>query len=95
MRRKKQTQNHSLAIPLIVGGAAITAIDVARRAFRHAQLFCPESAPAKSWDPADYGIPRAAVTEHWLETPEVEILYGWYCRSPRPVASAFYCHGNT
>lgn len=95
MRRRKQPQSYRIAIPLIVGGAAITAIDLVRRAFRHAQLFCPAAEPVKSWDPADYGIPRDAVAEHWLETPDGELLYGWYCRSPRPVASAVYCHGNT
>jgi len=82
-------------MPLLVGGAALTAIDIARRMYRHAQLFCPATEPVKTWDPADYGIPRDAVTEHWFETPDGELLYGWYCRAEEPVASAVYCHGNT
>ncbi|HEY3054311.1 MAG TPA: alpha/beta fold hydrolase [Thermoanaerobaculia bacterium] len=93
MRRGKQLRQ--IAIPLIVGGAAIAAIDVARRVFRHTQLFCPSAEPLRTWDPADYGIPRRAVKEQWFETPDGELLYGWYCRSPHPVASAVFCHGNT
>jgi alpha-beta hydrolase superfamily lysophospholipase len=49
----------------------------------------------KSWDPADYGIPPEQVTEEWFETPDGEFLYGWYCRSKAPIASALFCHGNT
>jgi uncharacterized protein len=93
--RRRKKQFFQLVTPLIVGGAAITAIDLARRVFRHVQLFCPSPDPVKSWDPADYGIPRQAVEEHWIETPDGELLHSWYCRSPRPVASALYCHGNT
>lgn len=48
-----------------------------------------------SWNPEDYGIPRGQVDELWFETADGAMLYGWYCRSPRPVASALYCHGNT
>lgn len=92
MRAAKQFRQ--IAVPLIVGATAIAAIDVARRVFRHAQLFAPSPEPAKSWDPADYGIPREAVEEHLFETSDGEMLYSWYCRSPRPVASAVYCHGN-
>jgi fermentation-respiration switch protein FrsA (DUF1100 family) len=81
--------------PLIVGGAAIATLDLARRLFRHAQLFSPSPNPAKSWNPADYGVSPDAIQEHWFETPDGEVLYGWYCRSPRAVASAVFCHGNT
>jgi hypothetical protein len=49
----------------------------------------------KSWNPADYGIPAGAVEKQWFETPDGELLYGWYCRSPRPIASGVFCHGNT
>ncbi|HSP13521.1 MAG TPA: alpha/beta hydrolase [Thermoanaerobaculia bacterium] len=94
MRRRKKPLGQ-FVIPLIVGGAAITAIDLARRVFRHVRLFCPSPLPMKSWDPADYGIPRQAVQDHWIETPDGELLHAWYCRSPRPIASAVYCHGNT
>jgi fermentation-respiration switch protein FrsA (DUF1100 family) len=92
LRKKKET---NLLMPLVVGGAALTAIDVARRLFRHTQLFCPSPDPVKSWDPADYGVPRDSVEEHWIETPDGEVLHAWYCRSPHPIASALYCHGNT
>jgi alpha-beta hydrolase superfamily lysophospholipase len=49
----------------------------------------------KSWNPSDYGIPDRAVEEHWIETPDGEHLYAWYCRSANPVASGVFCHGNT
>lgn len=94
MRRKKQTESNIL-MPLVIGGAALTGIEMARRIYRHAHLFCPETEPVKGWDPVDYGVPPDAVTEHWFETPDGELLYGWYCRSPHPIASALYCHGNT
>jgi uncharacterized protein len=93
VRRGKQVRQ--IAVPLIVSGtAAIVAFDVGRRIFRHAQLFAPSPKPSKSWDPADYGIPREAVEEHRFETPDGEVLYGWYCRAPRPIASTVFCHGN-
>ncbi len=95
MRRKKQTQIQKIATPLLVGGAALTAIEIARRMYRHAQLFCPATDPVKTWDPTDYGVPPGVTTEHWFETPDGEILYGWYCRTPQPVGSLVYCHGNT
>jgi alpha-beta hydrolase superfamily lysophospholipase len=80
---------------LLIGGAAFVAADLARRAFRHMQLFCPERKAVKSWNPEDYGVPRERVEEQWFETPDGEMLYGWYCRAENPVASAVYCHGNT
>ena len=92
MRRERKLRQ--LAIPLIVGGAALTALDVARRVFRHTQLFAPSPDPVRSWNPADYGIAPKAVEEHWVDTPDGERLYGWYCRAARPVASALFCHGN-
>jgi uncharacterized protein len=92
-RRKKR--DASLALPLIAGSLAFMAgADLARRIYRQSQLFAPSPLPEKSWDPLDYGIPRSAVEEHWLETPDGELLYAWYCRSEKPVASALFCHGN-
>lgn len=73
----------------------VTAAELARRIYRHTQLFAPSPDPVKSWNPADYGIPEGAVEEQWFETPDGELLYGWYCRAKRPIASALFCHGNT
>ena len=93
-RAKRKPKNH-LALPLIAGVVAFAAgADLARRMFRLTQLFDPSPDPEKTWDPLDYGIPRAAVEEHWLETPDGELLYAWYCRSEQPIASALFCHGN-
>ncbi|HWW62857.1 MAG TPA: alpha/beta fold hydrolase, partial [Thermoanaerobaculia bacterium] len=82
-------------MPLLVGSAAIAAADIARRIFRHTQIFCPSPDPVKTWNPADYGIPDGAVEEVSFETPDGEELYGWYCRSEKPIASGVFCHGNT
>ncbi len=95
MRRKKQTIGDAAALPLMIGGAFVLALDVARRIYRRTQLFCPERNPVKSWNPADYGIPPEAVEEHWIETPDGEQLYAWYCRAKDPKASGVFCHGNT
>ncbi|HEX8169009.1 MAG TPA: alpha/beta fold hydrolase [Thermoanaerobaculia bacterium] len=81
-------------MPLLLGGAAVAA-DFGRRAYRNSQLFCPSREPVLSWNPADYGIPEGAVEEQWIETPDGEVLHGWYCRAERPVASGIFCHGNT
>jgi uncharacterized protein len=94
-RRKKSALGEGAAVPLLVGGVAVAAAEIGRRVYRRNQLFCPEKAPVKSWNPEDYGIPKAAVEEHWIETPDGEQLYAWYCRSAKPVASAVFCHGNT
>jgi alpha-beta hydrolase superfamily lysophospholipase len=83
------------AKPLIVGGVAVLALDVARRIFRHTQLFAPSRDPVISWNPEDYGIPADRVDEHWFESEDGSMLHAWYCRAERPVASALYCHGNT
>jgi hypothetical protein len=80
---------------LLIGGAAFIAADLARRAFRRMQLFCPERKAVKSWNPEDYGVPRDRVEEQRFETPDGEMLYGWYCRAENPIASAIFCHGNT
>ncbi|HUP44900.1 MAG TPA: alpha/beta fold hydrolase [Thermoanaerobaculia bacterium] len=94
MRRRRKKSNPALPL-LAAGGAVLTAAELARRVYRHTQLFCPSPDPVKSWDPKDYGIPDGAVEEHWFETPDGELLYGWYCRAKKPVASALFCHGNT
>lgn len=96
MRRKtKNLLLHELANSLLIGGAAVLALDLGRRLFRRSQLFCPEREPLISWDPQDYGIPRERTEELRFETDDGEELYGWYCRSKNPIASALYCHGNT
>lgn len=94
-RRKKAAVAEAASTYLLIGGAALAGIDIARRIYRHTQMFCPERAPARSWDPADYGIPRERVTDEWFETPDGELLYGWYLRAENPIASAVFCHGNT
>jgi alpha-beta hydrolase superfamily lysophospholipase len=71
------------------------AADIARRVYRRTQIFCPAREPLKSWNPTDYGIPEGAVEEHWIETPDGELLHAWYCRAEQPVASGVFCHGNT
>jgi fermentation-respiration switch protein FrsA (DUF1100 family) len=94
-RRKNTALTDALAFPLLVGGALLAAGEIGRRLYRHTQLFCPSHEPLRSWDPADYGIPDGAVEEHWIETPDGESLYAWYCRSEKPIASSVFCHGNT
>jgi len=96
MRRRKRNRiaGEVLALPLILGGA-LAGAEIGRRLFRRAQLFCPTREPLKSWDPTDYGIPQGAVEEHWIETPDGELLHAWYCRAKNPVASGVFCHGNT
>jgi alpha-beta hydrolase superfamily lysophospholipase len=84
-----------LSVPLIVGGATVVALDVARRLFRSARLFLPTRDPVKSWNPADYGIAPEYAEELWIETSDGEKLHAWYLRAKNPIASALYCHGNT
>ncbi len=79
----------------MVGGAVLAALDIARRIFRHMRIFSPDRAPVKSWDPSDYGIPRDRVKEEWFEAPDGEMLYSWYLRAEKPIASTVFCHGNT
>jgi fermentation-respiration switch protein FrsA (DUF1100 family) len=97
VRRAKKHRGfaETAATPLIAGGLAVVALDIARRVFRHTQLFCPSREPEKSWNPADYGIDRELVDELWFETDDGEMLHGWYCRAEKPIASAVLCHGNT
>jgi alpha-beta hydrolase superfamily lysophospholipase len=84
------------ALPwLLGGGAAIAALELARRIYRQSQIFEPIREPLRSWDPADYGIPAGTVEELWIDTPDGERLHAWYARAPQPRASALFCHGNT
>jgi fermentation-respiration switch protein FrsA (DUF1100 family) len=86
----------TFALPFLAGSVGIAAAaEIGRRIYRNAQLFCPSSEPLKSWNPADYGIPFGAAEPQWFETPDGELLHGWYCRAEKPIASGIYCHGNT
>lgn len=82
------------AMPLMAGGVALAALDVARRLFREHQLFEPSPEPERTWNPADYGLEAARVEEVTIPTHDGQSLYGWYCRAEKPVASALFCHGN-
>src|SRR5687768_1801355 len=93
--KKKSSLGDAAGTPLLIAGAAVAAAEIGRRIYRRTQLFAPERAPVKSWNPEDYGIPKHAVEEHWIDTPDGEELYAWYCRSQKPVASGVFCHGNT
>ena len=95
IRKRKTSLRDALALPLLLAGGAIAGAELGRRIFRRTQLFCPSPDPVKSWNPADYGIPDGAVEEHWIETPDGEMLHSWYCRAEKPVASGVFCHGNT
>lgn len=79
---------------LALGGAFLVAAGLGRRIYRRTQIFKPSPIPEKGWDPAAYGIPEGACEELWIETPDGEQLHAWYCRAPKPVASALFCHGN-
>ncbi|HYC61645.1 MAG TPA: alpha/beta hydrolase [Thermoanaerobaculia bacterium] len=83
-----------LALPLAVGGGVVLAAALGRREYRRTQIFKPSPEPEHGWDPTAYGIPAGACEEHWIETPDGEELYAWYCRAEKPVASAIFCHGN-
>src|SRR5581483_8595847 len=84
-----------LSVPLVVGGVVILVLDAGRRLFRRAQLFCPSRDPILTWNPEDYGLPRERSEEVWIESPDGQMLHGWYCRAENPIASGLYCHGNT
>ena len=94
-RRRRKPTLAETALPYAVAGATLTALDLARRAYRRSQLFVPERAPVRSWNPDDYGIPHGAVEEHWIDTPDGERLHAWYGRAEQPKASGVFCHGNT
>ncbi len=92
---RSRRKNTAAALPFFVAGATMLAFDIGRRLYRHTQIFCPERAPLRTWDPVDYGIPADAVEEHWIDTPDGETLHAWYCRAKKPKASGLFCHGNT
>jgi alpha-beta hydrolase superfamily lysophospholipase len=94
-KRALKRLTEAAAGPLLIGGAAVMALDAARRIFRRMQLFCPTRDPLISWNPEDYGVPAGAAEELWIETDDGEYLYGWYCRAKNPIASTLYFHGNT
>jgi len=95
LRKKPHPLLEPAAISLIAGGIAIIALDVARRVFRHSQIFCPERNPVKTWSPSDYGIAPSRVEQMWIDTPDGEKLFAWYLRADKPIASALWCHGNS
>lgn len=91
---KKPSVADALALPLAVGGTLLLAAGLARRAYRTTQIFKPSHDPERGWDPTAYGIPEGACEELWIDTPDGERLFAWYCRAQDPVASALFCHGN-
>ncbi|HXG58020.1 MAG TPA: alpha/beta hydrolase [Thermoanaerobaculia bacterium] len=91
---KSRKQGTGVLLPLVSGVSTLAALDFARRAFRRSRLFCPDREPARSWNPADYGLPAARTAEQWIESPGGEILHAWHARAEDPIASALYCHGN-
>jgi fermentation-respiration switch protein FrsA (DUF1100 family) len=94
-QHSKRDRRNRWVRPLLIGGIAILAADLARRLYRLRQVFEPSSLPIRSWRPADYGIPDEVVEEHAIETPDGQILQAWYCRARREKASLVFCHGNT
>lgn len=94
-RREKQSLLEAIGLRLMALGAFLLAAEIGRRIYVKSQLFSAEKEPVTSWNPEDYGIPSSAVEEVWIDTPDGERLYGWYCRADEPRASALYCHGNT
>src|SRR6185503_18429678 len=94
MRKRPPSLVDILALPLVVGGTLLLAAGLGRRLFRRTQIFNPSPDPERGWDPTAYGIPAEAWEEHWIDTPDGEQLYAWYCRAKNPVASALFCHGN-
>jgi fermentation-respiration switch protein FrsA (DUF1100 family) len=94
MFKRKRSLVDMLALPLAISGTVMLAAGLGRRLYRRTQIFNPSPDPERGWDPAAYGIPAEAWEEHWIETPDGEHLYAWYCRAKNPVASALFCHGN-
>ena len=88
-------QIKKFSTPLLIGAGVFATLEFARRVFRVLKLFNPSRDPVSTWNPEDYGIPRAQAEEVWIESGDGELLYGWYLRARHPIASALYCHGNT
>jgi alpha-beta hydrolase superfamily lysophospholipase len=95
VQRERVRRIKKFSLRILIGAGTIVALDVARRIFRMTQLFNPTRHPISTWNPEDYGIPRDDCEEVWIETDDGELLYAWYLRAKKPVASALYCHGNT
>jgi uncharacterized protein len=94
MGKRPRSLLDMLALPLAVGGALLLAAGLVRRMLRRTKIFNPSPDPEHGWDPIAYGIPAGSCEEHWIETPDGEQLYAWYCRAEHPTASALFCHGN-
>lgn len=92
---RRRSKLADVAVPLLAGGAAVVVAETVRRLYRLHQLFEPAREPEIDWHPASYGLPRDRVEALSIKTSDGETLDAWYCRSPRPIASALYCHGNT
>jgi pimeloyl-ACP methyl ester carboxylesterase len=95
VRKSKRSRVAAARNTLMLGAAALVAIDLGWQRFRRSQLFVPERKPLLTWSPEHYGIPQDRVEVLSFETSDGELLYGWYCRSGNPIASVLYCHGNT
>ncbi|HEY5611237.1 MAG TPA: alpha/beta fold hydrolase [Thermoanaerobaculia bacterium] len=83
------------AAMMIAAGVLLGAGELIRRRFRHSKLFCPKSAPLRTWDPRDYGLDPDRVEQLTFRSSDGRMLHAWYCRARDPIASIFYCHGNT
>jgi Hydrolases of the alpha/beta superfamily len=88
-------RRHPILRKLLAAAGAVLVLDFVRRIVRVSQLFDPARDPVADWNPDSYGIPAHDVEEVWFETPDGELLHGWYCRTARPIGSALYLHGNT
>ena len=84
-----------MVIRLAMAGATLLLLDLARRTFRVSRIFAPAREPVSGWQPEAYGIPSSKVEELSFETEDGELLYGWYCRTERPIGSLLYFHGNS
>jgi len=83
VRRKSQLDElaRTAALPVLISGATLVALEAARRLFRRMQLLCPTREPVISWNPKDYGLDPKRVDEMWIETDDGELLHAWYCRA--------------
>jgi fermentation-respiration switch protein FrsA (DUF1100 family) len=95
MPSSRKEKSGLAALPWLLGGAAVAALEFGRRLYRQSQIFEPHREPLRTWDPADYGVPPGVLEELWIDTPDGERLHAWYCRAPDAKASGVFCHGNT
>jgi len=58
VRRKSPLDDlaRTAAVPVLISGATVIALEAARRIFPRMQLLCPTREPVVSWDPKDYGL---------------------------------------